>query len=59
VNLYTDLIKTASEDEVQDILTNLLACASNSDDLIDPVERLVESFKFEKTYEFFFNLCQV
>ncbi|CDW76997.1 signal recognition particle 72 kda protein [Stylonychia lemnae] len=59
VNLYTDLIKSASEDEVQDILTNLLACASNSDELISPVERLVESFQFEKTYEFFFNLCQV
>jgi len=44
VNLYTDLIKSASEDEVQDILTNLLACASNNDELLAPVERLVESF---------------
>lgn len=61
MNIYTDLLKDASEDEVQDILTNLLACASNSSDLIEPVERLLEggSYKFEKTYEYFFNMCQV
>ena len=44
MNIYQELLKKGtSEDEVADIMTNLLACASNQDDLIDPVERLVES----------------
>jgi len=48
-----------SDDEVADILTNLLACASNQDDLLQPVERLLESYNFDKTYEYFFNQSQV
>lgn len=42
-----------------DIFTNLLACASNSEDLIPTVDRLADGFKFDKTYEYFFNQSQV
>lgn len=60
MGLYQDLLKTGvSEDEVADIFTNLLACASNSEDLIPTVERLADGFKFDKTYEYFFNQSQV
>ena len=41
------------------MITNLLACASNQQDQIQNVERLADSLQFEKTYEYFFNLCQV
>ena len=60
-SLYQELFsKTSEEEELADILTNMLACASNQDvEAIGPVERLVEmtSGQLERTYEFFFNLC--
>jgi ferritin-like metal-binding protein YciE len=65
VNLYLDLFQNAGEEEEElaDILTNMLACASNQDssEARAPVEKLVEktSGQVERTYEFFFNLCQV
>jgi predicted transcriptional regulator len=63
VNLYQDLFgETQEDEELSDILTNMLACASNQDpESIKQVERLVEktSGEVERTYEFFFNLGQV
>lgn len=68
VNLYLDLFQKASsstdeEELLSDIITNLLACASNLQSAADraPIERLVESTsgQIERTYEFFFNLSQV
>ena len=64
VSLYNDLFTKASnaagEDELlADILTNMLACASNQDaEAIAHVGKLVEktSGQLERTYEFFFNL---
>ena len=61
--MYQDLFgQTKEEDELADILTNMLACASNQDgEDIKQVERLVEktSGEVDRTYEFLFNLCQV
>ena len=55
--------QTKEEDEIGDILTNMLACASNQDggEVFKQVERLVEktSGEVDRTYEFLFNLCQV
>jgi hypothetical protein len=66
VNLYQDLFTRASQagqdEDLTDILTNLLACASNQDaKSIQAVDRLVESTqgKLDRTYEFYFNLSQV
>ena len=65
MNLYLDLFQNAGEEEEElaDILTNMLACASNQDsgEARASVEKLVEktSGQVERTYEFFFNLCQV
>ena len=60
MGIYQDLLKsTPSDDEVADILTNLLAIAANAEDLIMPVERLIEGFNFQRTYEYFFNYSQV
>ena len=60
IGIYQDLLKDgASEDELADIMTNLLACAANQPDAIVPISRLQEGFSFQKTYEYFFNLSQV
>ena len=63
MKLYHDLFATTDDqDELADILTNMLACASNQDDAaIFQVQKLVDktSGEIERTYEFFFNLCQV
>ena len=44
MNLYQDLFgETQEDEELSDILTNMLACASNQDpESIKQVERLVE-----------------
>lgn len=65
MNLYEDLFHvTENEDsDLADILTNMLACASNTQDQqqVNAVENLVGKAggKIEKTYEFFFNLAQL
>jgi hypothetical protein len=53
---------TENEDsDLADILTNMLACASNTQDSqqVSSVENLMGKAgdKIEKTYEFFFNLA--
>jgi hypothetical protein len=54
------LVKGANEDEISDILTNLLACASNLPEAIDSIDKLISGYdKFDKTYEFYFNMCLV
>lgn len=53
------MIKKASDDEVSDIITNLLACAANQEDSIQSIEGLAQGVQFDKTYEYFFNLSQV
>ena len=49
--------KETTEDEIQDIVTNLLACAANASDseLLDKQQAQDGS----NTYEYFFNLSQV
>lgn len=59
INIYEDVIRKADKDEVSDIVTNLLACASNYPDYTDAVNKLINALAFDKTYEFYFNLSQV
>jgi tetratricopeptide (TPR) repeat protein len=57
---YQDLYANAEDDEEKgDILTNMLACASNFTEGIPIVESLISKQGEERTYEFYFNLCQV
>jgi hypothetical protein len=56
ISNYQELIKKASDDEVSDIVTNLLACAANQEESISAIEQLANGLTFDKTYEYFFNL---
>lgn len=59
--IYNDLLssKETSEDEIQDILTNLLACAANASDSELLGKQASADSGADKTYEYFFNLSQV
>lgn len=47
-------------DEICDILTNLVACGSTKAEHIDKVKQVVSTCEpFQKTYEFYFNECQL
>ena len=49
-----------SEEDMMDILTNYLACQSSIDhDDLEKLENMLNNFKAEKSYEYFFNLSQV
>ncbi len=60
LQVYTDLLKEADEDETGDIATNMLACASNMVDEFQNVDSMITAKGgFEKTYEYWFNLSMV
>jgi hypothetical protein len=62
LNIYSDLIKSAQEDEISDLIINILACCSNDPAIIPTADLVLNNAantSFEKTYEYFFNLSQV
>lgn len=62
MKLYEDLYALGAGDDeyLLDILTNMLACASNQDSKATNVDKITQdSGKIDRTYEFYFNLSQV